>query len=177
MAKKKKKAKKLSQATKDIAKCYNEILTGTILCIDPSSGSASSMPGYAIYKESKLVDSGILEVETVSKEIPVRLKEIGDMLRDGFDDYDVLVIEFISPVHGGGGMRQAFFQAKFHASLLKSVGCVLGTVNRKHTVQIHPRTWQKYRDEYYEKSDHKDAEYMGICAIAMAKEMKEKEDK
>ena len=161
-----------SKAVKEIQGCYAEILNGRILCIDPSVGSGSSMPGYAIYEKGEKVDSGIIEVEAVKKHVGFRLQEIGKCLREEFGEFDVLVIEDIPPFRAGKGIRHG--ARKSHVSLLKSVGCIFGAAQFKHLVNIHPRTWQKWKDDDYTKSDHADAVYIGIAALGMAKLIEEK---
>lgn len=156
-----------SKAVKEIEKCYILILEGRILCIDPSVGSASSMPGYAIYENQKLIDKGTIDIDvkTTKKHVGFRLQELGKSLREEFKTVDVLVIEDIPPFRAGG----TYGANKAHVSLLKSVGCIFGSAQFEHLVNIHPRTWQKWRDENYAKTDDKDAEYIGIAAIGMAK--------
>lgn len=167
-------AKKI-QAILDIEKCWKQILEGKILCIDPSSGSHSSMPGYALYDNCELKESGIIEIDSINETLPIRLRELAVCLQNDFGRYDVLVIEAIPPIHGGG--RRFNSHAKTHASLLKSCGTILGAVDRAHTVSLHPRTWQKWKDDNYVKSDQADAEYIGVAAIAMAKKEKERLEK
>ena len=165
-----------SKAVEDVTKCYEEILTGTILCVDPSSGSGSSMPGYALYEAGELQEHGIVDILKVGQKVQNRLRELAISFRDDFDKVDVLVIEDIPPIHGGGRGRFGS-QMKSHASLLKSVGCIIGAVDSDHVVSIHPRVWQKWKDENYVKSDHADATYIGIAAIEMSKMIKEKIEK
>ncbi len=163
-----------SKAVDDVMKCYETILTGTLLCVDPSSGSESSMPGYALYDNGVMTEKGIVEVLSKGSKVQNRLKELADCFREDFDAVDVLVIEDIPPIHGGA--RRGFGgRMKSHASLLKSVGAIIGAVKATHIVSINPRVWQKWKDENYVKSDDVDAQYMGIAAIEMSKMIQTKE--
>lgn len=160
-----------SKAVTDIMKCWKLVLSGNVLCIDPSVGSNSSMPGYAIYQKGYFIENGIIEVQNPNKDISYRLQEIAKALRDEFQRVDVLVIEDIPPFRAGKGFAHG--SSKSHASLLKSVGCILGAVDAKYVVNMHPRAWQRWVDERYIKDDHVDARYIGIAAVAMAKLIKE----
>lgn len=138
---------------------------GKVLVIDPSSGSQSSLPGYALFEKGELKEVGVLELN-IGRELGQRLKQLSDSLRE-FGEVDVLVIEDIPVRSFGKGARP-------HASLLKAVGCVMGSVSYKHLVEVSPSTWKAYlkRNEgkflNYMKSDDWDALIMGYCSLDRA---------
>lgn len=139
-----------------------------MLVVDPSSGSSSSMPGYALFKGGQLVDSGVLQIDS-SKEVPRRLQDISNCLRSEFPEVDVLVIEDIPS-------RSFGRNASAHATLLKSVGTVLGSAQYKKFVEVAPSVWHAWLRTYpeeakgYEKGDEWDAKVMGYCVLSIAKE-------
>ncbi len=160
-----------SKAVEYIEKCAHDIQDGVMLCIDPSVGSSSSMPGYAIYENSALVDAGILEITSAGQQVPYRLRELSEILRTEFKGpWDVVVIEDIPPMRGG-----PFANVKGHASLLKSCGAIIAATSSPHIVEMHPTVWRRYIDDEYVKSDHMDAIYIGKAALGMAQLIIERE--
>ena len=157
-----------TQAYKDIRAAVEPILLGDMLVIDPSVGSDSSMPGYALYEAGVFKEKGTIEIESVGERPAVRLTELGKCLREDFATPDVLVIEKISAK--SWDRRRG---ASGHASLLKSVGTILGTHDWPAIVEIPPRQWSFIRDEHYVKGDANDAEYMGKAVIAVAEYLRE----
>lgn len=164
---------KITKAEERVAKYSDKILKGHMLVVDPSCGSSSSLPGYAIFKEGKLEETGVIELHSINGDLYKRLREIAKCFDDMFGEFDILVIEAIPPVHGGNVMGKA----KSHASLLKSVGAIVGSVDATRVVDIHPRTWQKYKDKDYVKADDQDAKYIGYAAIAIALKQVERKEK
>ena len=152
-----------------INRCLNSLVSGTVLAVDPSSGSQSSLPGYALFKEGRLVESGVIELK-IGRELPRRLSQLADTLLNEFEEADVLVIEDI-PTRSHGRHGSA------HASLLKAVGCILGAAKYKQFVEISPSAWKAYlrrnEDKFpdYGKSDDWDAIVLGYMAIDVATEM------
>jgi len=127
------------------------LLKGTILAVDPSIGSASSMPGYALVVDGVMVDSGILSInprENSSK----RLYAIQKQLLELVPNPNVLIIEKIAPMLsvGGAGVIQLHW----------ACGVVLATYPDAVPVMIPNQTWKKFlRDNGvdYKKSDENDA--------------------
>lgn len=173
---KKKAAKKTGKPMRKVdyqtRRALNSLLTGTVMVIDPSSGSASSQPGYALFTAGKLQDSGIIEVDS-TKEVPRRLQAIATALREQFPPVDVLIIEDI-PVRSYGRNASA------HATLLKSVGAILSSANYGKFVEISPSVWKAYINseapdtEGYVKGDEWDAKVMGFCVLSIARKMAKK---
>lgn len=127
------------------------LLKGTILAVDPSIGSASSMPGYAMVVDGVMVDSGILAInprENSSK----RLSAIQKQLLAITPNPDVLIIEKIAPMLsvGGAGVIQLHW----------ACGVVLATFPNAVPVMVPNQTWKKYLRDHgidYKKSDENDA--------------------
>lgn len=163
--------KKPTKTRFQINRCRKQILEGKVLAIDPSSGSASSLPGYALFEAGKLKESGLIELK-IGKELPRRLEDLARSLREDFEEVDVLVIEDI-PVRSHGRHGGA------HASLMKAVGCILGAAKRKQTVEMAIPTWKSYLRKTveqfpdYNKDDDWDAIVMGYCAIDLARTVDE----
>lgn len=139
--------------------CYRgELLHGTVLCVDPSVGSSSSMPGWAVYKQGKLVSSGILEVKA-GHTLNQRLFAIARVFREKFETPDVLVIEHITQ----WGRRKV-------DSLLKGVGAVFaGVLPKVGTIEVPPSVWHLYPHPGYFKNDEQDAIAMGHFCLAVAR--------
>lgn len=136
---------------------------GVVVAIDPSIGSTSSMPGYAVYRNSKLLTSGIFEI-TPTDDKPTRLRRLVHLLRDLYNQYDpdILVYEELSPRRYGGG------SAHGHASLLKALGAILSVSGPTGSVGLPPTMWTKLKRSGYVKGDAEDAVEMGWIAIDIA---------
>ena len=152
-------------------KYYKLLLRGTVLAIDPSIGSNSSMPGWAIYSQGNLIDSGIIEI-VPKQEVPIRLQILSRKVRQLELMYkpDILVYEDIpSQRHGGGN-------ANAHASLLKALGAILSVEGPAAHIGLHPQTWKRLARDGYTKGDEEDAIEMGWIAIDIAKWFNESEN-
>ena len=144
----------------EVAKYSDQILGGLMLCIDPSSGSRGSMPGYAYFQAGELIESGIIEVNPNQKP-HIRLAEIGAILRDReqFPEPDVLILEEIKSIRG---------KFKPPMSLLWACGVIASSFSCP-LIEVAPKLWTKIRDDAYEKSDEEDARYIGKYVIGLAK--------
>jgi hypothetical protein len=143
-----------------------QVTTGYILAIDPSSGSANSQPGYAIFKGGVLQDYGIIQLTPRTK-LASRLYYLADSIRKDFQKPDILVVERINSVFGntkGGNMG---FMAKQMASLQRAVG-VVQSCFEVPVIEVPPVTWRKYVKEDYKKTDEHDAVMLGYTAIIEA---------
>jgi hypothetical protein len=161
---------KQSKTYKRIEPIADIILTGKLLCIDPSTGSKSSVPGYAWYEKGKLVESGEILVD-IGGDRNTRLSEISRCIREDFDKPDVLVVEYIPPItYKGGGNQMNNISIM---ALQKAVGAIIGARPVSHFVEIPASSWRKYKPKDYIKSDVADAECIGLCAIGLAKLSKE----
>lgn len=155
----------LTRAEKEIAQYWESVLHGSMLVIDPSSISSSSMPGYAVYSNGKLQDSGTIDMPSlIGVDLFDRLRYIAKCFQEEFAPVDILVIEAIPPVRFGGNPSH-------HASLLKSIGAAVVSARSEYVTQIYPVTWKKYIDSKYEKSDAADAEYIGKAVVDICKKL------
>ncbi len=177
---KRKKRKKIPKVYTQVASARNELLTGRVLVIDPSIGSAKiirgkevgSMPGYALFENGQFLEKGILDIKSMKRKGTVvpRLREISQILRAEFSEmYDVLIIEDVAPTWSGAGGIKAV------APLMKAMGCIIGTVQSKHVVEITPISWTSRvskieieKQMKYIKGDDTDAEWIGYVVMQMA---------
>jgi hypothetical protein len=143
------------------------ILEGTMLCVDPSIGSNSSMPGYAIYSAGELVDSGTIRLPT-SGNHTLRLYELSRSIREDFADltYDLLIVEEIPMVRYEKFGRSLQAQIPLH----RAVGAVLGALPIATSMEVPPNTWRSFLDvAQYNKTDESDAVMLGWAALEMAR--------
>jgi hypothetical protein len=143
-----------------------KVLHGRMLVVDPSSGSTTSMPGYAEFLNGVLVDSGTIQIP-YSKAVHKRLRYLRDCLDRDFanERYDVLVLESLSIMQST--RRRAM------SLLLESVGVFLACIESDEVAYVAPASWhayvrRKYGDSYV-KSDEADARVMGELVIEEAK--------
>jgi len=156
---------KPSQLAQNIEAHAELLLQGTLLAIDPSSGSAGSLPGYALFKGGRLVDAGTLELPR-SGPLANRLFLLRDTLAKEFDRPDLLAVELISPVMPS---RKGIFLHKNSSSLIKAVGAVLSCWDCP-VVEVAPVTWHSMTPPHYQKSDAADACAIGgACFITLAR--------
>lgn len=160
-----------SECYKQISKCSYFLVRGTVLAVDPSVGSHSSMPGWAVYRNGRLVSSGVIQLEADAA-IWTRLRQLVYELRKLHTQYnpDVLVYENIPAQRYGGG------NAGSHASLLKSVGAILSVSGTDHVVGIMPISWHKLARSTYVKSDKNDAEEIAYVCIEEARKQEERKE-
>jgi hypothetical protein len=147
----------------DVRASLRQILEGIMLSIDPSIGSNSSMPGWAVYRATVLTASGTLEIDPLGDR-PQRLQELTHCLRKLIKEYspDVLAYEDIPPRrYGGGG-------AAGHASLLMALGATLAVSGPDRYVRLAPRVWKRLVSGDYRKSDEADAIEMGRITCDLA---------
>lgn len=148
-----------------VAQYLGPLLNGQVLAIDPSSGSANSQPGYAIYKAGQLVDSGLVRIRS-GDHISNRLYRLSSSLREDFEVPDLLVTENIPPFMGEG--PGAAFATRNVISLHQSVGVVM-SIWDVPVLQVSPRSWRSLIPDNYLKSDENDAIMLGWTAIHKAK--------
>lgn len=137
-----------------------------MLAVDPSTGSTSSLPGYAIYEAGELVESGLIQVD-VSAARNKRLFEIRRTLQEEFEIPDILVLEHISGLPFGP-MR---FAPEAFAGLHRGVGAILSAFNVDSVIEVPPNIWKKHVDEHYRKGDEADAVYIGRYVVNQARLM------
>lgn len=132
-----------------------KLLTGKILSIDPSIGSQSSMPGYAVFVEGKLVASGLIPVDR-RKSTEERLQQLAKWVSSLGGVYDLLLIENVQ-----FGMRR-------NSSLLLAAGALMGASSAPLVIQVPPAFWKPRTGEDYIKGDERDAIEIGRVCIAYA---------
>ena len=152
-------ASRLDQA---ISKHIEKIETGTLLAIDPSSGSEKSQPGYALFKQGKLVDSGLVRIRP-GVELSNRLYNLSKSLREDFDQPDLLVTEHLAPFMGEG--KGSFFSTRNVISLHQSVGVIM-SIWDVPVLTVSPRSWHALTPDNYLKSDENDAIMIGWTVLA-----------
>lgn len=153
-----------------IEKCYKEILTGTMLCIDPSTGSKSSRPGYAWYEKGHLKESGEITVDLGANRSK-RLYEISRCVREDFPKPDILVVEYIPPVSYKGTATR--MNTVSLMALQKAIGAIMAAHPFEHLLEIPASAWRVYKPDNYEKTDEFDAICLGICAVETALKIQE----
>jgi len=146
------------------------VLGGTMLCIDPSSGKTSAA-GWALFKEGRLVESGLVTVCSVASR-EIRLREILACVQADFDPVDLLVIEKID-----GRMAKRI--------LIQACGVYMSAIDSKSFFEMNVQSWQAISkrlggwkktnskgvvrgDPKGREGDEVDAEYIGWSAIAFA---------
>lgn len=160
---------KTSKAYEAISSARLALAEGIVIAIDPSIGSSSSMPGYAVYRAGILIASGIIEL-VVDEDFPIKAQRLAYSVRRLYSMYDpdVLIYEEI-PV-GGPGRNIAS-----HVTLLKAVGIILSVPGPKYYVGIYPVSWKKLVRPEYIKGDEADAIEFGWICIEEAKRIIEQE--
>jgi hypothetical protein len=142
------------------------LLEGTVVSIDPSCGSSSSMPAYAIYWAGRLLNSGTIQLD-IEKPIEQRLYDLGLQLRSSItDSVGVLIYEDVPPVRFYKSGRTS---AGSQSSLIKSVGTILGTIRADHHVGLRPSVWRRISGPSHVKGDVEDAIEMGRLTIELAR--------
>jgi hypothetical protein len=153
--------------------CAEQLISGTVLAVDPSSGSAGSMPGYAIFEASKLIEAGTVEIDFKGRKPFERMQQLQECFSNDFNTPDVLCIELIAPYIMNKGKGAGIGQSKAAILLHRSIGCIMGSIHSEHCVEVSPQSWRKYIDkETYNKNDHNDAILIGYAAIAEAHQLK-----
>jgi Holliday junction resolvasome RuvABC endonuclease subunit len=154
----------MSKIEEAIAPIKATILSGTLLAVDPSSGSKESMPGYSIFKAGQFVDSGVIRLQH-RQSLAGRLYDLRESLQGDFKDLnpDVLIIENIPPfIASKNG-----FPNKSILSLHKAVGVTVSCFNCP-IVEVAPISWRKYIPDGYLKTDESDSIMMALTVLKIA---------
>lgn len=136
------------------------ILGGTLVTIDPSIGSASSSPGYAMFFEGRLQISGTLYInhrESVYKRTRRLYETVATLLPT---PPDVLGIE---------GLPSSFANVK----TIWAVGLSIAAADAMLTLEIPIPFWKAFAKQKagYAKGDEADAIVMGEALIAYCQEI------
>lgn len=139
-----------------IRSCRDLILAGTMLVVDPSSGSKDSKCGYAYYVAGDLVVSGTVDID---HRLPIeqRLANTFDWFSANYNQPDMLIIEEIRG-------RLA------HVYLLWSVGVIIAAARASQVIEMNIGTWKRRAGDDYVKSDEEDAKAIGRVTIQLAEE-------
>lgn len=145
-----------------IADCRECIIDGCMLAVDPSTGSTSSMPGYAVFKNGELIESGTITVDLKGNRAE-RLFEINRTLREDFKEYTFDVIAVESAGYFIGKMNPASI-----ISLQRAIGAIIAAFPVKCLVEVPSNVWQKHKFKGYVKGDEQDAICIGLCVLNTA---------
>lgn len=152
---------------KTVAGYVEPLLSSTVLVIDPSIGSSSSAPGWAVYENGQLHGAGI--INTGGSHLPLwqRARTLADEIKALCDDYtpSLLVYEDIPATSG--------FNANAQASLLKAVGIVLAASTTDDCLGVHPASWKNYVRPTYSKGDEEDAIEIGYIVVSLARRIEQ----
>lgn len=164
----------LAQLQTKVAAVSPLILKKCMIAIDPSCISASSVPGYAIFRKGELEESGVISGISPRADLSARLQFIAEYIRYNLEDPDVLVVEQIPVVRTG----------RLNTSLVKAVGAIISSFSCANVIEPLPVVWQKYLDQTHEndyetakeyrkvmKTDEQDAIEMGRAIIKIAREL------
>lgn len=160
---------KTNAVYRDLAPLYKDA-GGWVLCIDPSIGSKSSAPGYAVSVGGVVTESGTIDTGR-SKTTHDRLYELGRTLREEFttpsgDPWDLLIIEAIPAKRWratGWGQRGSIKQ---QVQLHRAVGAVHASIRALACIEVHPATWHTVAPAGYVKSDEGDA----LCMLELVRQ-------
>lgn len=156
------------QLLRNIRNCREKLLTGRVISIDPSSGSRTSSPAYAIYRQGKLVAADSIKLPGIllnnAKYTPHRLRYISQILHD-LGEFDVLAIEWFDPEPNHKTNHKSMQQ------LNQSVGCISGAVQWDRVIPVFGFEWTRHRPRDYVKSDIDDAVHIGKWVIELASKM------
>lgn len=154
---------------KRIRKIASLICEGNLLAIDPSCGSTSSLPGWAHYRGGVLIASGVIGVD-ITMDLYPRLQVVADGVRSLSYNTNASVLIYEDPpavrFHKSGRTSSGS-----QASLIKSVGAIMGASMADHAIGLRPSVWKKMVRATYVKSDERDAIEMGYIVIKVAKEI------
>lgn len=156
------KINKTTKTYKQIEPLSELITTGRMLCIDPSTGSTSSKPGFAVYNQGELLEAGEIDLD-VKMNRSKRLYEISRTIREEFQLADILCVEYIPPVSYRGGMNSNAIMA-----LQKAIGAILAAQPFEYLLEIPASAWKQAKDDDYYKSDMMDSVYLGKYVIDLA---------
>jgi hypothetical protein len=165
-------AKYKSKLSQEVGQYADLIRSGTLLAIDPSSGSQGSTTGYALFKCGKLVDCGLVDLPRSGHALANRLFLLRQSLMNDFEQPSLLAVEHISPVMPSKGGKFLHSNA---SSLIKAVGAILSCWDVP-VLEPSPVTWHSMTPPEYVKNDCNDACMVGSCVfITLARVLGEPE--
>lgn len=156
---------KTTKLYQNVAPLSSTILGGMLLAIDPSTGSRSSMPGYALFDKGELVESGIIQVRVQDRK-NIRLYNIAETLRTEFPKIDILAVENIPPVSYN---RKGAMRGWSLVALQRSIGAIISCFDCDY-VEVAPTWTTKFRPEELDKDDEADAIGIGNATLQAARQ-------
>jgi hypothetical protein len=158
------------------------IADGTVIAVDPSSGSAASMPAFALASKGFVVNSGriVLPLKTnntvweedlgkTKMPLHLRLFILQQELRRIVTRPDVLAIESLPPFMSAAG---GDFRNQGTVNLHQSAGCIMSAWAIPWVLPVairsHQVLMQKLTDGKYVKSDENDALSILVCLFHTA---------
>lgn len=134
-----------------------------LLSFDPSSGSAGSMPAFAVFEATKeeVALTHVVRIELDHKKKPhIRLNQLLDLLLEIREEYkpDWFAVEYIAPK----------IRRVVPVSLHRSVGVIQAAFGDLPYIEVRSQTWHKWTRLHnicYVKSDELDAILIGISAL------------
>lgn len=135
-----------------------DVVKGRLLSFDPSSGSAGSLPGWALYSQGELVEAGLLNIPR-SGPIHIRLQALMKAVSE-LPKPDVVAVEQIS--HFIKGFN------KGAVNLHKAIGVIQAACQCPKLVNVAVISWKKLVPESYLKDDDRDAIGIGYKAVQQA---------
>lgn len=159
-------AGKTTKVYREVKQCWQSVLNGRLLSIDPSTGSGSSMPGYAVFYKGQLEESDIIQVNPADRRNQ-KLFSISESLYNEFDEPDVLAIEHIPPVPFN---RKGAMNGWSIAALQRAIGAIISCFNCEY-IEVSPKAWQNHKPANYQKTDEWDAITIGLCVIDIARQI------
>lgn len=153
---------KKSKLYEGVASLADVLSTGSVFVVDPSIGSSSSSPAWALYRKGVLIDSSIISTGGSHTPLWARARMLGQTIAylTNLHWPDVLVYEDIPATSG--------FNQNAIASLLKAVGIILACSKSEHVLGIHPASWKPYVRPEYKKGDREDAVEIGYIVTSLA---------
>jgi hypothetical protein len=155
-----------------LARHKESILIGTVLCIDPSCGSESSMPGWALFKQGVLISAGTIELPH-RKDLKVRLRMLFEELQGFYVLKPTVILLEEVPVKALV-IRGIKMKDKSHNSLMQSIGVVKASFPAELPVIDFPASlWSRISrtngwaasPSQHAKSDALDAIRIGKAAL------------
>jgi hypothetical protein len=143
----------MSKFETQVRKHARALLHGTVLAVDPASGG-TSMPGWAAFRDGKLIKSGTLEINS-KRTIQKRLHELFELLEETAPD--VLLVEQLGK------------SKTTHMYLLWSVGVIVAAVSPKILIEVPISSWKKHAGKDHKKSDENDARAIGEVTLDLAR--------
>lgn len=153
---------KKSKLYEGVSSLADVLSTGSVFVVDPSIGSSSSSPAWALYRKGTLIESDTISTGGSHTPLWSRARMLGQAIAylTNLHWPDVLVYEDIPATSS--------YNQNAVASLLKAVGIILACSKSEHVLGIHPASWKPYVRPEYKKGDREDAVEIGHIVTSLA---------